>query len=332
MTTTKVATIPVDRKQHGVASVIKDGKTDADGRAEMLGGKLRHEAIAEIEAMALFLLSDGRLIGEDAADLLSRLEQQEAMPLGELIALHGYLAQELAPAKPRSVLSLQQGQTAGRWSGYLGPTPGVRRLTVASLFFALTFFLISLSGEINLDAMSKSIYELSGVPLAVKLGLIVSAAGMGASFAALFSVWEDLRNHRYEPLAESASWMQVGLGLVAGLMLAEIIGGEEAISAGGDAGAVFGGASEPLLALLGGFSAGVIHLVLNSIVNAIKRALGHEDRGQDQRELTQLTLASLQPGVASSGTPSRRSETTPMARRGERAPQNLEDGGDTPSP
>ena len=282
----------MDRDQHGVADVIKDGKTETAGRSGTLGEKLRHETIAEIEAMALFLLSDGRPIEEEAAELLSRLEQDEVMTLADLIALHGQLAQTVMPAKPRSILSLQQGQAAGRWSGYFGPTPGVRRLTGASLFFALVFFLISLSGEINLEAMSMSIYELSGIPLAIKLGLIVSAAGLGASFAALFSVWEDLRNHRYEPLAESASWMQVGLGLVAGLMLAEIVGGEQALGSGGDTSAAFGGMSEPLLALLGGFSAGVIHMVLNSIVNAMRRAFGYE-REQDPRDLPQRTVASL---------------------------------------
>lgn len=315
----------MDTHQHSGADVIKDGKTQADADSGTLGEKLRQETIAEIEAMALFLLSDGRPIGEEAAELLSQLERDAAMPLEDLIALHCNLSATIMPAKPRSILSLQQGQVAGRWSGYFGPTPGVRRLTGASLFFALTFFVFSLSGEINLEAMSLSIYELSGVPLAIKLGLILSAAGLGASFAALFSVWEDLRNHRYEPLAESASWMQVGLGLVAGLMLAEIIGGEQALATGGDTTVAFGGMSEPLLALLGGFSAGVIHMVLNSIVNAIRRAFGRE-----HRDSPQPTLQTVLTRDVVSAPMLRRSATPPVARRGERGLQD--DRNDTPSP
>ena len=327
--TTKIATVQMERERHDVADAKKDGATDTDVHAGTLGAKLRHETIAEIEAMAIFLLSDGRLIEEDAAELLSRLERDEFMTLADLIALHGYLARAVMPAKPRSILSLQQGQAAGRWSSYFGPTPGVRRLTGVSFFFALAFFVISLSGEINLEAMSLSIYELSGAPLAIKLGLIVSAAGLGASFAVLFSVWEDLRKHRYEPLAEGASWMQVGLGVVAGLMLSEILGGEQALVPGGEMNAAFGGMSEPLLALLGGFSAGVIHMVLNTIVNAIRRAFGHEHDGLDQRDPSQQKLATRQWGASGSEPDmASRSRKPPIPSRSARGP---EDNSDAPS-
>lgn len=247
--------------------------------------KVRRETLAEIEAMVLYLLADGRSIGEEAASNLSQLERG-VTPLGDLVTLHGRLSRAIAPAKPRSILSLQEGEASGRLSNFLGPTPGVRRLTAATVFFALAFFLISLSGEINLEAMSKSIYELNGGPLAIKLGLIVSAAGLGASFSALFSVWDDLRKHRYNPRAESETWMHICLGIVAGLMLAEIIAVEQVLMQGEDAGSPFGGMSEPLLALLGGFSAGVIHMVLDSIVNALKRALTPEHARQPP--LTQM--------------------------------------------
>jgi hypothetical protein len=268
---TKFLVMPTEPEQVGLAASLP---TETALRNEMRCEKLRMELIAEIEAMALFALSDGRQIGQEPAEALARLEQREAPPLPELIALHRHLALVVAPAKPRSILSLQQGQSAGQWANFFGPTPGVRRLTGACLFFAIVFLLISLSGDINATAMSLSIYELSGLPLAIKLGLILSAAGLGATFAALFGVWEDLRNYRYEPLAESASWMQVGLGVVAGLMLAEIIAGEQALGETADSSGAFGGMSEPLLALLGGFSARIIHMVLNNIVNALRRAFG----------------------------------------------------------
>ena len=319
----RVATIPIEVEQDDRAMQRGSGAPVTGAPAQISGGKLRQEVVAEIEAMALFVLSDGRPIGPEPAEALSRLERQASMSLGELIALHGQLAMAVAPAKPRSILSLQQGQAAGRWAGFFGPTPGVRRLTGASLFFALVFFLISLSGEINVTAMSMSIYELNGLPLAIKLGLIVSAAGLGASFAALFSVWEDLRNHRYEPLAESASWMQVGLGVVAGLMLAEIIGGEQALVQNPDGSAAFGGMSEPLLALLGGFSAGVIHIVLNSIVNALKRAFGAGRGERDSRDLRMSRDLSIgAEDAAALAAALRQADAEPPSRRPASAPQD----------
>ncbi|WP_187431343.1 hypothetical protein ROLI_026940 [Roseobacter fucihabitans] len=296
---TKIATISTESDQSDTPRTAKDPKApvqkrERNMRVNNLSEKLRTDTVREIEAMALFLLSDGRAIGQEAAAGLSQLEQQADMPLEGLISLHGLLAEAVAPAKQRSLLSLQQGKASGRMSGFLGPTPGVRRLSIASLFFALTFFAISLSADINIEAMSKSIYELNGTPLAVKLALILSAAGLGASFSALFTVWEDLRKHRYEPLADSAIWMQIGLGVVAGLMLAEIIGSEQVLVEGSDTGAGFGGMSDTLLALLGGFSASVIHMVLNSIVNALKRAF---DYTPDEQTPSNIQMP-FQPRVA----------------------------------
>lgn len=323
MNTKRVATIPVERNQSGVDDAAEPETGYLHEPPKTLGTKLRQETVAEIEAMGLFLLSDGHHIGQDAADALSRLEQREMMSLGELIQLHGHLATAVAPAKPRSILSIRQGQSAGRWGSFLGPTPGVRRLTSSSLFFALAFLIISLSNDVNVEAMSLSIYELDGVPAAIKLALIVSAAGLGASFAALFRVWEDLRSHRYDPLAESASWMQVGLGLVAGLILSEIIGGEGALVADADGAVSLNGFSEPLLALLGGFSAGVIHMVLNSIVNALRRAFGEDPHGRDPRALPQQTPAQnrIVEDITSNQTP-RQPETQPITNPSQRNPQD----------
>ena len=125
-----------------------------------------------------------------------------------------------------------------------------------------------------METIVPSIYELQGTDLAIKLVLIMSAAGLGASFAVLFDVWNDLANNRYDPLAESANWMRIGLGVIAGLILAEIVGSEHVI-VGADTTVntpKIPVISDPLLALIGGFSATVLHMIMSSIVEAFRRA------------------------------------------------------------
>lgn len=66
--------------------------------------------------------------------------------------------------------------------------------------------------------------------------LILSAAGLGASFAVLFDVWNDLSRKKIDHLAENANWMRIGLGVVAGLILAEIVSSEGALTEEGAVG------------------------------------------------------------------------------------------------
>lgn len=92
----------------------------------------------------------------------------------------------------------------------------------------------------------------------------VAAAGLGASFGALFDVRGDLRAERFDPKAESAHWMKVGRGFVTGLALTEIFQTGNA-AAGEDS-----AAGPALLALVGGSSAGLLHIALSRLVNAVK--------------------------------------------------------------
>jgi len=139
------------------------------------------------------------------------------------------------------------------------------------MFFLLMFFGVSLSPQINETTLGLSIYQQSGFALMIKLMFLVAAAGLGASFGALFDVWGDLRTDRFDPRAESVHWMKVGLGIVAGLALTEIFQ-TSASSPDGSA------ASPALLALVGGFSAGLLHIALSRLVNAVKSIFAPPDQ------------------------------------------------------
>ena len=270
---------------------------DTPSERRELGPAFRSELVTEIEAMALYQIAEGQLIDPKAAAVLGRMERED-VPLAELVALHGELAQSSA-ASPRAILALHQGTKLQGGRGILGPIPAVRRLSACSIGFALTFFAVSLSGEINTTNISLSIYELQGFNLALKLLLVMSAAGLGASFAALFDVWSDLRRRRFDPVLESAYWMQIGLGVVAGLILSEIVASERVVAEGGVFGSDIPTISAPLLALVGGFSASVLHMVMTALVDAFRRVF-QQDSGARAEELAEKLSQRLQASFVAS--------------------------------
>ncbi len=226
----------------------------------------REELIAELFAMARYLLGGDKSesFNEPTSAVLGALDRGEDTKMEDLLAAHADLKAQIAPATPFALLAKDDRDTR-RGAKFLGPNPVVRHLGLANIFFLLLFFGVSLREEINVETLNLSIYEQSGLPLLIKLVFLVAAAGLGASFGALFDVWDDLKNDRFDPRGESIHWMKVGLGIVAGLALTEIF--QASATTPGDGG---DSSSVALLALVGGFSAGLLHIALSSTVNAVK--------------------------------------------------------------
>ena len=268
---------PMDPEMHIVtksANTTRDASTTASSRGtnHARDVAMREKVRAEIDSMLLFQLSEGGPIPPETIRLLDR-DEHEPTSLAELVEAHMMLAR-VCPGTPRAIHALQEDGARGGLSSFLGPTALMRRLSLVSIFFALTFCITSLSFHVNVATVTSSIYELHGVELGVKLLLILSAAGLGATFAVLFDVWNDLTAKRYDPLTESANWMRIGLGVVAGLILSEIVGGERVLAGDrSESGSVaMPLISDPLLALIGGFSATVLHMVMTSVVEGFRRA------------------------------------------------------------
>jgi len=246
------------------ASVSAHSTAAPDGAASY--EPFREELVAELFAMARYLLGGDmrESFDETTSAVLGALDRGERPELESLLAAHVDLKTQIAPAIPFALLAKDDRATR-RGVKFLGPNPVVRHLALANIFFLLLFFGISLRQEINLETLNLSIYEQSGLPLAIKLIFLVAASGLGASFGALFDVWDDLKRDRFDPRGESIHWMKVGLGIVAGLALTEIF--QASASTPGE---TADSSSVALLALVGGFSAGLLHIALSSTVNAVK--------------------------------------------------------------
>jgi hypothetical protein len=233
-------------------------------RVERSAEIFRMEMMEEIVAMLQYATSNGLAgsVEPIASETFDRLAAGGEPPaMAELMAAHHVLKLLISPATPAGVRAY--GQARGGRARLLGPNGTVQRLSIANIFFMALFFATSLSSLINTDTIHLSVYEQSGTPLLFKLMFLTAVSGIGASFAVLFEAWEDIRRRRFDPVLESSYWLQIGLGVVAGIVLTEIV---QTGAPGQDPTSV----KAPLVALAGGFSAGLLHVVLSRVVKAIR--------------------------------------------------------------
>ena len=208
--------------------------------------------------------SQRKLIASDksAPDNLStlKLRKSYAEEINELVAIHDQLAEIVSPAKPGTILLLNiEAQKAGMWA-FLGPVALIRRLMLAALISLAGVIFIGLSPDINVNTMS--IFTSEGIPLLVNLLFRLSAAGVGASFAALFMANKYISSGTYDPKFESSYWIKFVVGLIAGIILSELI----PLGANNSLGEL----AKPTLAMLGGFSANVVYKILNRLIEAVE--------------------------------------------------------------
>ncbi|HEX2064411.1 MAG TPA: hypothetical protein VHE80_08315 [Acidimicrobiales bacterium] len=186
--------------------------------------------------------------------------------LRRLVLAHDQLAQIVAPATPRTLLLLHsEAEHASFWS-FLGPVRLIRQMVVLGIISLLVFIFTALSPEVN--TTSGDIFRSSGMSLLINEVFLLSAAGVGAAFAALFSANRYISNGTYDPKYESSYWIRFILGLIAGMVLAVLV----PIDASSKS------FTRPLLALLGGFSASVVYRILQRLVDTLESLVQGDTR------------------------------------------------------
>jgi len=185
-----------------------------------------------------------------------------------LATIHDQLARIVAPATPRTIHLLAMESAKGGLWHFLGPVPLVRRMMLAAIICLFAIVGLSLSDQVNTANIGKEWLVLSGQVLLFNLLFLIAAAGLGASFQALFQANRYVVNGTFDPKYESSYWIRFVLGLIAGLLLAELVplGTGEATESNG----IMGGLGKPALAILGGFSAALIYRVVNRLITAVE--------------------------------------------------------------
>jgi hypothetical protein len=179
---------------------------------------------AECESMVHYAVGQAIKIPDELTPALEHLNKEAPrLSLANTVKLHNRLAEVVAPAMPHTIHTLMNDPHKGTLMGIFGPLPNVRYLIVAALFFTTMFVLTSLSSHVNYANLEAGIYSMSGWDLFIVLIFLMSASGLGACFNALFSSYRYVSNATYDTRYDSSYWIRIILGLMAGLVMSQVI-------------------------------------------------------------------------------------------------------------
>ncbi len=268
--------------------------------------KFRQQIARECDAMARYALGAGLKMPPTLVQSLDVFENviehdDATVSAGTLTTLHSLLADVVAPATPRTIYLLHIDQAQNSWLSCLGPLPTIRRLVIGAAFFTLVFVLSSISGSISHKNLASDIYSLNGMESLQVLIFLMSAAAMGGCFHALFIAHSFIGKGTYDPRFESSYWMRIGLGVIAGLVLSQMIPiGPELDSVSGEATSTSAAAvfSKPLLALLGGFSATLVYTILQRLVVTVESLFSSKTGGSTSTNSGAPAATAYQPAPA----------------------------------
>lgn len=259
------------------------------------GGAFVTQMFAECEAMSAYALASGLRVPSSVLENIqiallhstgpdARSEVIARSQIRRLVQAHDHLVQIVSPATPRTLILFEQERASGKASA-LGPVRLVRHMMVVSGLLLLCFLGTALSPEVTHE--SGDIFNSSGLRLAVNELFLLSAAGIGASFAALFRANRYIAEGTYDAKYESSYWIRFVLGLLAGIVLASLI----PIKDGGSG----AGLTKPFLSLLGGFSASVVFRILTRVVGTLESLVQGDSRDAEAAaRRTVLSEASTQ--------------------------------------
>lgn len=243
--------------------------------SKTLAGELVHECVA----MTRYLLSSGAGV---PADLVVQVDayacaEGGAANAGSLATVHQRLARLVHPAKPGSILYLQEISANRPSRSTLGTVPVVRQIMGISLVCLAAFIALGVFGAVA-RAQTGPLIESVAVRVFLEEIFWMSAAGLGASFATLFEVNQQVTGRTYDPATAPWLWVRLTLGVVAGFVLVALV------PVGGPGGSGAHVMAKPTLALIGGFSAPVVYLALNRLVESVESMFRPDARhGADAR-------------------------------------------------
>ena len=209
--------------------------------------------------------------------------------LSSLAAAHLELTRLIAPAKPGTLVLLSDDRRRYPFRNSFGAAPMARTMLVIAVLSLVVLLGIALSHQVTAANLSKGLLNLEGVPLLVNEVFLVAAAGVGASLANLKYLDRYISNCTYSRRYDGSYWTRLVMGLISGVVLSQIvygalIAGHIAPAAGSDANNILTTLGQPVLALLGGFSAELVHDVLTHFIAAIGYLLGAGTKKQRASE------------------------------------------------
>lgn len=280
----------IDRAEtESVASMVS-ARRDTVIKAEVAAARERVEKtlLREIEAMVLFALGAGLDLPPEA--LAARQQpppdtplpdalplDAAADPLVRLAALHLTLTRLIAPARGASLVLLEEQRQAHPVLRAFGPVPQVRWMLAVAVLSLILLLGTALSGDVNPENVSKGLLNLQGTALIAVEVFLIAASAVGATLANLKRLNRYISDCNYDPRYDSSYWSRLVMGLISGVILSQVVfgslvSGESASAHPGTS--ALDGFGQPILAILGGFSAELVHDILRHLINVIGNTLG----------------------------------------------------------
>ncbi len=207
-----------------------------------------------------------------------------------LAQCHNTLVKIVSPARPQTLLLYQyESIKNGRWQVF-GSVPLVRRLLAVAFLCLIAMIVLAASDMVKIDGQDLSLFDYDGLSLVLNAGFLISAAGLGASFSALFRVREYVTNYTYNPTYEASYWIEFAMGLIAGLILSELIFFD--IGKSTDFGVLL--SRKVTISLLGGFSGLLVYKILNRLVYVLEGIIRQETNDKLDAELRTMEAKSMQ--------------------------------------
>lgn len=188
-----------------------------------------------------------------------------------LVTHHALMSRLVAPSKPGSLVFIQRNRRRGKHFTLLGSVPLVQFLLFTSLFFLFSIVFLALFPDVNSESINDGVFSSSGLVLFLNLSFLLACAGLGASFAALHDLNQQIEAGTYDPRFDSTYLVNLIMGVISGLIIAELLPLD---SQSGIPDVVM---DKPLVALLGGFSSDVIYQILRHLVLQVKKIFGKDE-------------------------------------------------------
>ncbi|MCJ8272467.1 MAG: hypothetical protein MJK04_24090 [Psychrosphaera sp.] len=230
----------------------------------------------ECQAMALHAFAKGLSVPVSVMKALAQETQVDKTEqrVIRLTTIHNRLSELVSPAKPETIVLMADEKAKASPFLFLGSVPLIRRMMLMAITSLLLLITLSLSPYINNENMVASMFDMKGTELLFVQSILMVSAAIGASFAALFKANSYVTDGSYDPKYESSYWVRFVVGLIAGIILTQLIPinlDAVADAAGAtSAGGVSHAALRITMALVGGFSANLVYKVLDRIVETVQ--------------------------------------------------------------
>lgn len=199
---------------------------------------------------------------------------------------HNTLVKIVSPARPQTIM-LYRTESVGRWQVFFS-VPLIRRLLAVAFICLIAIILLGTSSDVQLDGQNISLFNYKGWKLILNAGFLLAAAGLGASFNALFRAREYVTNYTYNPTYEASYWIEFAMGLISGLILSELIyfdiSGEEGINM------IL--SRKVTISLIGGFGGLLAYKILNRFVYVLEGIIREKTEDKIDAELKMLEAKS----------------------------------------